>query len=144
MFYPSRARPVISESDYHRIIDLAAARSPESAQNFKRAVAHFIITAKPTTKAPIAGLGCSVSFMDVSTGVTKTVQLVGPEEADGERAKVSVLSPLGLALLGLSPRDLVQWQLSPHVRRTLEITRIESSEAAERVGVDDPVDCLDG
>lgn len=143
MFYPSRARPVISDSDYHRIIELAAARSPESAENFKRAVAHFIITAKPAAQPPTAGLGSSVSFMDVSTGVTKTVQLVGPDAADGERAKVSVLSPLGLALLGLSPRDLIQWQLSPHVRRTLEITRIEPIDSEQRVSAGDPVDCLD-
>lgn len=59
---------------------------------------------------------------DVLTAVRRELALVYPEEQDGD-GTVSVLSPLGVALLGLSEGALVAW---PRRDRRSTILRVES------------------
>lgn len=44
--------------------------------------------------------GVRVRLEDIETGNTVTYQLVGPDESEPERGLISVVSPLGRALLG--------------------------------------------
>lgn len=42
--------------------------------------------------------------------VTKTYQIVRPDESDLKRDKISILSPMALALFGYSAGDEIEWQ----------------------------------
>ncbi|WP_339609005.1 GreA/GreB family elongation factor [uncultured Planktosalinus sp.] len=42
--------------------------------------------------------------------VTKTYQIVRPDERDLKRDKISILSPMALALFGYSTGDEIEWQ----------------------------------
>jgi len=58
----------------------------------------------------VAGIGSHVEFVDrrIAPARVRRAQLVLPEEADG-REKLSVLSELGAALLGLAPGQSIVW-----------------------------------
>ena len=45
-------------------------------------------------------LGCAVTYEEQPSGRRRSVTLVLPAEADAAKARISVLSPIGLALLG--------------------------------------------
>ncbi len=47
-------------------------------------------------------LNSEVRFRDAQSGQDRTVRLVGPAEADIDQNRVSVLSPVGAALFGLT------------------------------------------
>jgi transcription elongation factor GreA len=51
--------------------------------------------------------GTTVTLADVDTGDTKTFTLVGQEEADIKKGKISVQSPVGKALIGHKAGDVV-------------------------------------
>ncbi|MEE7546674.1 nucleoside diphosphate kinase regulator [Xanthomonas sp. Kuri4-1] len=51
-----------------------------------------------------------VECEDAAQGETHTLTLVYPHEADVERGRVSVLAPVGSALLGLSVGQSIDWQ----------------------------------
>jgi transcription elongation GreA/GreB family factor len=53
-------------------------------------------------------MGCAVKFVDHASHHIRHARLVYPEEADSERC-VSVLSPLGSALVGLGPGQSFRW-----------------------------------
>lgn len=59
-----------------------------------------------------------VVWKDTQTGKQREVELVYPDEADAESNKVSVLAPVGLALLGLRVGDTIRWPL-PAGRHTM-------------------------
>ncbi|QEA11634.1 nucleoside diphosphate kinase regulator [Comamonas flocculans] len=52
--------------------------------------------------ANVVTMNSTVRFTIVETGKTSTLQLVYPKDLDGSAEKVSVLAPVGIALLGLS------------------------------------------
>lgn len=55
------------------------------------------------------GLGSWVAYRDLRTKRERHVRIVRPEQADPEENHVSVLSPLGAALIGLAPGAIFRW-----------------------------------
>ena len=56
-------------------------------------------------------MGSHVRCIDESTGEQHDVTLVYPHDADFAAGRVSILAPVGAALLGLSVGQTIQWPL---------------------------------
>lgn len=78
-------------------------------------------------KGPKIVLGATVTLVDVDTDKTVTYALVGPDEADLEKGRVSTTSPIGRALLGKSEGDEATVQ-APSGKRVYEIEKVEYKE----------------
>lgn len=59
--------------------------------------------------ADVVTMNSQVTCVDESTGEKHTLTLVFPRDADGSPGKVSVLAPVGSALLGLSVGQSIDW-----------------------------------
>jgi transcription elongation factor GreA len=70
-----------------------------------------------------AGLGSTVVVLDTKRDEEITYYLVTTEEADAPHGKVSTTSPIGRALLGKEPGDVVKVQ-SPGGVKELEILKL--------------------
>ncbi|MFZ7126424.1 MAG: transcription elongation factor GreA [Desulfobacterales bacterium] len=70
-----------------------------------------------------AVFGSTVVLENVDTGEGAEYQLVGPEESDIKKGRISVSSPLGRAILGKKPDDEVTIQ-APGGKRVYEIVYI--------------------
>ncbi len=68
--------------------------------------------------------GATVEVEDVDTEETKNFTLLGPDEADFASGSISVLSPVGMALLGKEEGDEVTVEI-PRGRVTYEIVSIQ-------------------
>lgn len=95
----------------------------------------------------VVTMNSRVLFEDVTAGKTAEVTIVFPQDADVERARVSVLAPVGTALLGLAEGDSIVWPFpdgSSHCLRVLEVTFQPESEqdlaghAMAAIARDDP------
>jgi regulator of nucleoside diphosphate kinase len=62
-----------------------------------------------------------VRYLDETTGERRSVTLVYPDEADVERGRISVLAPVGSALLGLSTGQTIDWEFPHGARRRLRV-----------------------
>jgi regulator of nucleoside diphosphate kinase len=58
-----------------------------------------------------------VRYLDETTGDTREVMLVYPDEADASQGRISVLSPVGAALLGLAAGQSIEWDFPNGPRR---------------------------
>lgn len=67
--------------------------------------------------------GATVEVEDLDTGESKTFTLLGPDEADYSNGSISVLSPVGKALLGREEGDEVTVDV-PRGRVSYEIVAI--------------------
>ncbi|MDP3033291.1 MAG: nucleoside diphosphate kinase regulator [Rhodocyclaceae bacterium] len=63
-------------------------------------------------------------YRDESTGTTREVELVYPDEADPTAGRVSVLAPVGCALLGLSAGQSIDWNLPGGKVHRLRVERV--------------------
>ncbi len=70
-----------------------------------------------------AVFACTVVLENVDTGEDVEYQLVGPEESDIEKGKISVTSPLGKAIIGKKPGDEIVLN-APGGKRVYEFVEI--------------------
>jgi transcription elongation factor GreA len=70
-----------------------------------------------------AVFGSTVVLENVDTGEGVEYQLVGPEESDIGKGRISVSSPLGRAMLGKKPDDEITVQ-APAGKRVYEVVEI--------------------
>jgi transcription elongation factor GreA len=70
-----------------------------------------------------AVFGSRVVLENVETGEGVKYQLVGPDESDVEKGRISVSSPLGKAILGKKPGDELLVKV-PGGKRTYELIEI--------------------
>ncbi len=68
--------------------------------------------------------GATVSFCDLETEDEQTWQIVGVDEADAARGRISWISPLARAVLKARVGDVVRFQ-SPAGMREIEITDVQ-------------------
>jgi regulator of nucleoside diphosphate kinase len=63
----------------------------------------------------------TVAFWDDSTMKVRRVILVYPNEADVDAGKISVMTPIGAALIGLSVGQSIEWELPSGGWRSLTV-----------------------
>ncbi len=68
--------------------------------------------------------GSTVTYRDEATGQEKSVTLVYPEEADISLMRVSVMTPIGVAFLGLAEGASFYWDTRENQRRMLTIISV--------------------
>lgn len=61
--------------------------------------------------ADVVGMHSRVECIDDGNGERHAITLVYPHEADADTGRVSILAPVGSALLGLSPGQSIDWTL---------------------------------
>lgn len=102
----------IPAMDYERLMEMA-----ESTARREPDVAAFLMDQldRASTEAPGAEddnvrMGSHVRFRDESTGLVRQIQLVYPQQADSAAGRISILTPVGIALIGLSKGQSMTWK----------------------------------
>ena len=87
----------------HGFLELATDGGSERYRylvGLKQALEYSAILAPEKIPADVVTMNSQVCINDLSNGGTVTVTLVFPQEADYAQKKISLLAPLGAALLG--------------------------------------------
>jgi regulator of nucleoside diphosphate kinase len=73
--------------------------------------------------AGVVTMDSTVEFEDLRTGEVEEYTLTFPDRADVEEKRLSILAPIGTALIGYRVGDLVSWSTPGGVRQ-LKIRRV--------------------
>ena len=68
-------------------------------------------------------MNSTVCLVDLDTGEEEVYTLVFPENADLKQGKISVLAPIGTAMLGYEVGDIFEWEV-PAGKRKLRVEKI--------------------
>lgn len=69
-------------------------------------------------------LGSTVTYKDLRTKRERTIHIAAPFEADPDDNRVSVLSPIGAALIGLSEGAIIRWSGGDGAVRAVKVLRL--------------------
>ncbi|AZO55728.1 MAG: nucleoside diphosphate kinase regulator [Mesorhizobium sp.] len=124
----TRRKPIIriTQSEHARLSALAnavAARNPETADELLAELERARIVADGSVPADTVRMGSTVTFKP-DTGDRKTVTLVFPGDADISEGKVSILTPIGTALMGLSTGQSIMWTARDGRQRQLLVLEV--------------------
>lgn len=73
-------------------------------------------------------LNSRVTFVDEKTQQLREVKLVLPVEANIAEGRISIMTPMGAALYGLSAEDSINWPDRNGNSRRIRIVRVEEPE----------------
>jgi regulator of nucleoside diphosphate kinase len=134
----SERRIEVTDVDALRLNELLAGLAPDSGPNqaTRNTLRHELERARivPSRRIGrrVVTMECRVLLEDVDTLETETYTLVQPEHADFEAGRLSVLAPIGTAILGYREGDLVEWPVPAGVRRIRIRKVLYQPEAAGR------------
>ena len=125
----ARSLPAIVVDDTHadrlaNMAEVALDRMPEVAGFLLGEIERARVVAPAKFPRDAVNIGSWVTYTDRATEHGRTVQLVYPEEADIAEGRVSVLTPIGAALLGLSPGQRMRWLTRTGAPRDLVVTAV--------------------
>ena len=72
----------------------------------------------------VVTMNSRVVFEDEATAEVRTVTIVYPQDADPSQGKISVMAPVGCALLGLSVGQSIEWCFPDGRPRTLRVVEL--------------------
>jgi regulator of nucleoside diphosphate kinase len=107
-----------------RLVDAAAETFPRTADFLGREIDRAQIIDRSQVLPGLVTMESEVEFRDDVTDQIRTVRLVYPDEADVTAHKISVLTPVGAALIGLSVGQSIEWQTPGGGWRSLTVLAV--------------------
>lgn len=127
-----RPQITIGDADYRKLVSLAMA-VPAAADDGDDLFSE-LERARVVTQAKLARdvvrMGSSVTFR-ADTGTERAVTLVYPADADISAGKISVLTPIGTALIGLRVGQSITWTARDGQRHVLTLLSAAPPVGAE-------------
>lgn len=115
---------IISAQDYERLIALIEETNTPAAAMLDDELARAKIAPESELPGDVVAMNSSVTFIDCDSKEELTVSLVYPANANVEEMKISILSPVGSALIGLQVGGEIDWPLPNGKKRGLQVTAV--------------------
>jgi regulator of nucleoside diphosphate kinase len=124
----SRSVPqiIVSDADYERLTDLANAslhRLPEVAQELLAEMDRAKVVKPSAVPADVVRMGSTVTF-ESDDGHTRTLKLVYPVDESLDQHRISVMTPVGAALIGLGIGQSISWTARDGKHHRLTVTKV--------------------
>lgn len=120
---------VISEADHRRLTALISKAHERSLriEKYVEALEGELTGARvvPQRQVPaeVITMNSVVRLRDLDSGDTLEYELVYPHEADVSEGRISVLAPIGTAMIGYRLGDTIEWTVPAGLRR-LEVEEV--------------------
>jgi regulator of nucleoside diphosphate kinase len=130
-----RSDIVLTATDERRLAQLLEAKAnelePGTLELLEGELQRATIVESSQIPRDVVTMNSVVSFEDLETGQHSEVTLVYPSASSGTEGKVSILAPIGSALLGLSVGDSIEWPLPGGRSRRLRVKAVHYQPEAE-------------
>ena len=117
----------VTAEDRERLAGLASAamgRMPDLAGYLSDELDRAQVVRAGRSALGFVRMGSEVAFRDDTTGKVQAVSLVYPGEADIGQGRISVLTPVGAALLGLSKGQSIDWATRTGAAKRLTVLKV--------------------
>jgi regulator of nucleoside diphosphate kinase len=127
--FEPRQKPsiIVSDTDQRRLTTLATdalERFPEVAEELLSEMERADVVTAEAIPPNVVQMGTDVVFQS-DNGETRRVRLVFPGQADIAAGRISILTPIGAALIGLSEGQSIAWKTRDGRWRHLTILAVE-------------------
>ena len=114
----------ITESDFDRLrklIDIMSTSDVDKTREYLQVLEDELDKAeivKPkSVPKDVITMRSKVRLLDIDAGKEVVYSLVFPNEADLDQGKISVLAPIGTAMIGYTVGDVIEWEVPAGLRR---------------------------
>lgn len=115
-----------SEAILRGIARAAMTSAPDVAERLLGEVDRAEVVAESEVPADVVRMGSFVTYQVQLTGTINTIRLVAPHEADVRKLRVSIISEIGAALIGLRAGQQIRWELGGR-SHVLDVLRVSAA-----------------
>jgi regulator of nucleoside diphosphate kinase len=119
---------IVSNADYERLTDLATAsleRLPEVANELLSEMDRAKVVQDGSVPDNVVRMGSTVTFKSDDSN-TRTFKLVYPAEESLDEHRISVMTPVGAALIGLAEGQSISWAARDGRRHELTVEKVKN------------------
>ncbi|MCC7081773.1 MAG: nucleoside diphosphate kinase regulator [Burkholderiales bacterium] len=129
----------LTQNDLDRLLALVEARSAGSGgkqfDKLESELVRAIVVPRDQIPGDVVTMNSRVLFENETTGARREVTLVYPKDADIDAGKISILVPVGTALLGLRVGQTIDWALPSGEKHRYRVVAVPyQPEAAGAAG----------
>jgi regulator of nucleoside diphosphate kinase len=125
----------LTQNDLDRLLALVDAQPGERLEKLENELVRATVVPREEIPADVVTMNSRVIFENETTRERREITLVYPEKADIDTSRISVLVPIGTALLGLRVGQSIDWELPDGVRQRYRIVEVPfQPEAAGETG----------
>ena len=102
--------------------------NPEASELLQDELDRAVVLPDQDMPDNVVNMGAEVTFRDVHSKQVSHCTLVFPHQADSAQQRISVLAPVGAALIGLSEGSTIAWPVPGGKVRTLEVVSVKQRD----------------
>lgn len=114
---------IITNTDLQRLLPVLDHHDTPASESLDAELHRAVIVDQRAVPADVVTMNSEVVYEDCVTHVQRCVRVVYPKDVDTARGHVSVLAPIGSALLGLRVDQVIEWQV-PHGTKRIRVVEI--------------------
>lgn len=120
----------LTQVDLDRLFDLVETYGPgagpgaDRLQQLESELVRAVVVPRDQIPKDVVTMNSRVVFEDETTGEKREITLVYPKQADIGSGKVSVLVPVGTALLGVKVGQSIDWELPNGVKHRYKVVAV--------------------
>jgi regulator of nucleoside diphosphate kinase len=129
---PVRPRIVVAAGEHALLTGLAERaieRDSPVGEYLAEELSRAFIVPDDACASNVVRMGSTVTYREDASGRIRTVTLVYPKDANIDRHQISILTPIGAALIGLSPAQTIQWPSPSGGMETLTVLNVTNTDA---------------
>lgn len=115
---------IIAKTDYLRLMQLIEKTETDAADALDLEISRAKIVEGSNLPKDVVTMNSTVTFSDLDVEEETTIQLVYPQDADVTQLKISVLSPVGSALIGVKIGGTIEWPVPLGKVRRLKVVAV--------------------
>jgi regulator of nucleoside diphosphate kinase len=115
---------VVTDQDFERLVLLLQHSQGPSAELLSEELSRAQVVKPAEISAEVVTMNSKIEFEDEETLSKSEITLVYPKDADVTQKKISVLAPVGVALMGLRVGQSINWKMPTGKVRKLRVTSV--------------------
>lgn len=119
-----QATLTLTTRDYEKLTSLVNITHSEASELLEEELTRATIVADDQLPSDVVAMNSKVNFKDLDTNKESEVILVYPHDANIEENKVSILAPVGSALIGLKVGQTIKWPMPNGKEKNLQVTSV--------------------
>jgi len=118
---------IITEMDLYRLdslIENGDLRSEKELHDLHAEIERAVVLDFPEIPSDVVTMNSTVRYVDLESQKENEVTIVYPSQSDSKHSRISVMAPIGTALLGLREGQEIDWMFPDGRRKKLKVLKI--------------------
>lgn len=124
MSTPTSAPLIMTLNDFRKLSSLVKYTDSDAMELLDAELNRASVVIDEELPKDVVSMNSKVSYIDLETRQESIVTLVFPHDAKIEENRISVLAPIGAALIGLRVGQTIEWPLPNGRQKKIQVTSV--------------------